>query len=69
MMTEVKAWGTWLYVYCTDFVLAIANGTGTSYYEVNFFLFVVAYPLLMSGGIALFSVQWWRRRRVRARGA
>jgi len=35
------------YVYCTDFVINLANLTGTSYYEVNFFLFCVLYPFLL----------------------
>ncbi|MFN4286608.1 MAG: hypothetical protein ACK4E8_11680 [Lacibacter sp.] len=34
------------YVYCTDFVLELAHRTGTSYYEVNFFIFCVLWPLL-----------------------
>jgi len=35
-----------LYVYCTDFCISAANLTGLSYYEVNFYLFCIAYPLL-----------------------
>ena len=35
------------YVYCTDFVINLANLTDTSYYEVNFFLFCVLYPFLL----------------------
>ena len=44
------------YVYCTDFVINLANLTDTSYYEVNFFLFCVLYPflLLLLPTIALF---------------
>ena len=44
------------YVYCTDFVINLANLTNTSYYEVNFFLFCVLYPflLLLLPTIALF---------------
>lgn len=36
-----------LYNYCTDFVINLANVTGLSYYEVNFFIFIVIYPLLL----------------------
>lgn len=36
-----------LYMYCTDFTINLANLTGTSYYEVNFFFFCVLYPLLL----------------------
>jgi hypothetical protein len=44
------------YVYCTDFVINLANLTDTSYYEVNFFLFCVLYPflLLLLPSIALY---------------
>jgi hypothetical protein len=35
------------YVYCTDFVINLANLTDTSYYEVNFFLFCILYPFLL----------------------
>ena len=35
------------YVYCTDFVINLANLTDISYYEVNFFLFCVLYPFLL----------------------
>lgn len=37
-----------LYMYCTDFTINLANLTGTSYYEVNFFFFCVLYPLLLT---------------------
>ena len=36
-----------LYMYCTDFTINLANLTGTSYYEVNFFFFCVLYPFLL----------------------
>lgn len=41
--------GSEAYVYCTDFTINLANLTGTSYYEVNFFFFCVLYPLLLIG--------------------
>ena len=36
-----------IYVYCTDFTINLANLTNTSYYEVNFFLFCVIFPVLL----------------------
>lgn len=36
-----------LYIYCTDFTINLANLTGTSYYEVNFFFFCVLFPFLL----------------------
>ena len=43
----LKAVGGHLYVYCTDFTINLANLTGTSYYEVNFFFFCVLFPFLL----------------------
>jgi hypothetical protein len=40
---------SFLYNYCTDFVINLANFTGLSYYEINFILFCVLYPMLMVG--------------------
>lgn len=45
----VSSVGGSFYVYCTDFTINLANLTGTSYYEVNFFFFCVLYPLLLLG--------------------
>jgi hypothetical protein len=36
-----------LYFYCTDFIINLANITGLSYYEVNFIIFIIIYPLLL----------------------
>ncbi|OOG77642.1 hypothetical protein [Algoriphagus sp. A40] len=35
----------WLYNYCTDFVINLANIFKLSYYEINYILFVILYPL------------------------
>jgi hypothetical protein len=45
----VQQLGIEAYAYCTDFTINLANLTGTSYYEVNFFFFCVLYPLLLLG--------------------
>ena len=55
----------WLYVYCTDFCIHLANLTGTSYYEVNFFFFCVVYPVLAVVLPVGYLVQRWRLRRLR----
>ncbi len=51
-----------IYAYCTDFVINIANILGLSYYEVNTFIFVILYPLLIIGLICLFVIQILRLR-------
>ena len=55
----------WLYVYCTDFIINLANGTGTSYYEVNVVLFCFLYPLFIIGSPLLYFLQRWRLRRLK----
>jgi len=37
----------YLYAYCTDFIINLANITGLSYYEVNFAIFIMIYPILL----------------------
>ncbi len=51
-----------VYAYCTDFVINIANILGLSYYEVNTFIFVILYPLLLVGLTCLFVIQILRLR-------
>lgn len=46
-----------IYNYCTDFIINLANCTNLSYYEVNFFLFCVVYPLLVLGLPILYIIQ------------
>jgi len=47
LISLLKDIGAYLYVYCTDFTINLANLTGTSYYEVNFFFFCVLFPFLL----------------------
>ena len=49
-----------IYNYCTDFMINLANHSGLSYYEVNFILFGVLYPLLLL--FLLFFFLYKRRR-------
>jgi len=46
-----------LYTYCTDFIINIANITGLSYYEVNFVIFIIIYPLLLIITPTLYVIQ------------
>ena len=54
-----------IYFQCTDFVINVANLTGTSYYEINFFLFCVLYPVLFFGGLTYYWIQQYRLRKVK----
>ena len=45
-MNFLIALGKYIYVYCTDFVINLANLFNLSYYEVNFVIFCIVYPLL-----------------------
>ncbi|MCO6497517.1 MAG: hypothetical protein J5I50_07630 [Chitinophagaceae bacterium] len=49
-----------VYAYCTDFLINLANILGISYYEVNFFIFIILFPLLLIG-----SMFWYVRERSR----
>jgi len=48
---------TKLYFYCTDFIINLANITNLSYYEINFFIFCLIYPVLLVGLVLTFFVQ------------
>ena len=38
--------GTATYIYCTDFIINLANILGLSYYEINTLIFCFIYPVL-----------------------
>ena len=46
-----------IYNYCTDFIINLANLTHSSYYEINFLLFAMAYPFLLSASLLIFIIQ------------
>ena len=49
---------SFLYNYCTDFVINLANYTKLSYYEINFILFCIVYPgLIIILPIVLFVLK------------
>ena len=52
----------WIYVYCTDFIINVANLLDSSYYEINFIVFCLIYPILLVG---LILVYWTQKRRLK----
>ena len=66
----MNAFVQYAYVYCTDFIINLANLLHLSYYEVNAFFFCLLYPLLSLALPLLFLVQKRRLRKWKAlRGA
>ena len=51
-----------LYVYCTDFIINLAHLFSLSYYEVNFIIFCIIYPLFLVGSFSLYMIQLRRLR-------
>ncbi|MFK7904819.1 MAG: hypothetical protein AB8B69_06825 [Chitinophagales bacterium] len=58
-MSYFFEWMRILYVYCTDFIINLANLTDWSYYEMNAIIFCFIYPLLTVG----FPVLYWVQRK------
>ncbi len=56
-MSELIEFGIYLYAYCTDFIINLANIFSLSYYEINFVIFCLVYPLLFVGLLLLYFVQ------------
>jgi hypothetical protein len=52
-----------LYAYCTDFIINLSNITGLSYYEVNFFIFLIIYPLFFFVSLIVYFYQKSRLRK------
>ena len=50
------------YVYCTDFMINLANLLDWSYYEINAVIFCFLYPLLLVG---LTFIYFRQKRRLR----
>ena len=46
-----------IYVYCTDFIINLANIFNLSYYEINAIIFCFLYPLLLVGFIVIYLFQ------------
>lgn len=47
----------YIYGYCTDFVINIANLIGISYYEINALLFCILFPLFTILLIIILGIQ------------
>ena len=56
MMEQLIDISSFLYNYCTDFVINLANLLGLSYYEVNVLIFIVLWPVLTVTLLTLFFV-------------
>ena len=46
-----------IYVYCTDFIINLANIFNLSYYEINAIIFCFLYPLLLVGLLVIYLFQ------------
>ena len=44
-MEYIEIIGGYIYAYCTDFVINLANLSGLSYYEINAIIFCIVWPL------------------------
>ena len=56
-MHKLIDWAYFLYGYCTDFVINLANILHLSYYEINFILFCLLYPLLLIFSFIFYFTQ------------
>ena len=59
--------GIYVYVYCTDFVINLANLLGLSYYEINTLFFIIIWPVITLGLILVYFVQVLRLKKKRSR--
>jgi len=55
-----------LYIYCTDFIINLANLTNLSYYEINTLIFGLLYPLLLISFLTLFFIQKRRLKKLKS---
>ena len=46
-----------IYVYCTDFIINLANILNLSYYEINAIIFCFLYPILIVGLTVIYLLQ------------
>ncbi len=57
--------GKFIYAYCTDFIINLANILHLSYYEINFIIFCVMYPILLFGSAFIYIIQKLRLKRIK----
>lgn len=46
-----------LYAYCTDFIINLSQLFHISYYEMNFILFIILFPLALAASMLYYFVQ------------
>ena len=66
MIEVFYKYGGMLYWYCTDFVINAANLVDASYFDMNSWLFFVAFPgvtLLLMATVLVQLIQIWRLKR------
>jgi len=56
-MNNLVELGKFIYAYCTDFIINLANILNLSYYEINFIIFCLIYPGLIFGTFGLYVIQ------------
>lgn len=61
---ELLRLAMYVYTYCTDLTINLANLFNLSYYEINFLLFCVVYPLLFFGTFGIYVIQYIRLKRL-----
>ena len=54
-----------VFAYCTDFVINLANVFKLSYYEINFIIFCILYPLFIVGSVGTYIFQKMRLKRLK----
>ena len=54
-----------LYNYCTDFIISLANISGLSYYEINAIIFCLLYPISIVLFPTIYLIQRLRLRKLR----
>ncbi len=64
MLEYLSHLGGFVYAYCTDFIINLANLTGTSYYEINALLFCIMWPALTVVLLIVFLFQKYRFRKI-----
>lgn len=55
----------YIYVYCTDFIINLANIFGLSYYEINALIFCVIFPLFTAILTFVYILQKVRLRKTK----
>ncbi len=64
-MNYIIELGRFIYAYCTDFIINLANIFHLSYYEINFIIFGVLYPVLIMASMGSYFIQKLRLKRLK----